>query len=317
MTMRRALIAPVAFMLLATCASDESSAPTSADECSSELAPGVTNTALTAGGATHAVRIYIPPVVAGTGVLPVVLNFHGLGNSGTSQAAYTEYEALAEKEGFIVVHPTGSDLAGVPVLEMGLGWELVNGLDSPDRDDIAFANALIDELVANWCADSSQIFSIGFSNGAFFTSALVCELADRIAGAASVAGLYHADACMPSHPVPYIAFAGIDDEVVPFETGGSTIFPQLRDTIFVLGTFDAYAAFAVQFGCDQEPATSEVGDAVTRYDYLNCDDDIPMTFYAFGGVPNGHSWPGAPSDSSTTHEIDATLESWHFFEDLP
>ena len=315
--MRPWLLAPIALMLLATCASDESSVPTSPDVCSSELSPGVVNTALTAGGATHAVRIYVPPVPAGTGVLPVVLNWHGLGESGNSQAGYTQYEALAEKEGFIVVHPTGSRSPDLPVLNMSPGWELIPGLDTAERDDLAFASALIDELVANWCADATRIFSIGFSNGSFFTSALVCELADRIAGAASVAGLYHPDSCTPSRPLPYIAFEGIDDPIVPFETGGPTTYPELRDTMFTLGAFDAFAAFATQFGCDEEPAISEVGEDVTRYDYLNCDDNIPMTFYAFGGVPNGHSWPGAPSDSSTTHEIDATLESWHFFEGLP
>ncbi len=273
----------------------------------------MSNTALTAGGVTHAVRIYIPPVPAGTGVLPVVLNWHGAGQSGTQHADYAEYEALAEEEGFIVVHPTGSRLPGIPVLGLGPSWELVNALDSPDRDDIAFANALIDELVANWCADSTHVFSIGFSNGSFFTAALVCELADRIAGAASVAGMYHSESCEPSKAVPYIAFAGIDDQVVPFRTGEPTIYPELRDTMFVLGAFEAFAAFATQFGCATAPMESEFSDTV----YVDCDDDTPMTFYAFGGVDNGHSWPGAPSDSSTTHEIDATLESWHFFEALP
>jgi polyhydroxybutyrate depolymerase len=317
MTMRRSLLAPVAFILLATCASDESSTPTSAEVCSSNLSPGVFNTALTAGGATHAVRIYIPPVPAGTGVLPVVLNWHGLGAGGTTHAAYSEYEALAETEGFIVVHPTGKRSPDLPVLNMGAGWELIPGLDTAERDDLAFASALIDELVANWCADSTRIFSIGFSNGSFFTSALVCELADRIAGAASVAGLYHPDSCEPSRNVPYIVFEGVDDQIVPFETGGPTIYPELRDTMFALGAFDAFAAFAAQFGCDAEPVSSAAGDEVTRYDYQNCDDDTPMVFYAFGGVTNGHSWPGSSSEESTTADLNATLESWHFFEALP
>ena len=116
--------------------------------------------------------------------------------------------------------------------------------------------------------------------------------------------------------MPYIAFHGVDDQLVPYETGGPTIYPELRDTVLAFGAFDAFAAFAVQFGCDPDPTMSGTADNVTRYDYMNCDGDTPMVFYAFGGVENGHSWPGAPTDTSTTDEIDATLESWRFFEQL-
>ena len=51
--------------------------------------------------------------------------------------------------------------------------------------------ALIDELVANWCADPARVYSTGMSNGGFFTARLICEMADRIAAAVSVAGTYH------------------------------------------------------------------------------------------------------------------------------
>ncbi len=320
------LLLGLAVASLGACANDSAESPTPpvtptptstttpTTDCSG-LSTGITNTTLTAGGATHDVRIYVPPVPTGTGVLPVVLNWHANGANGEQQAGYTEYEALAEQEGFIVVHPTGTRLDGVPVLEQGTGWELVDGLESPAVDDLAFANALIDELIANWCADASYIFSIGMSNGGLFTSAMVCELADRLAGAGSVAGLYHPESCEPSRAVPYIAFAGITDPVVPFETAGETVYPELRENVLALGSFDAFAAFATQFGCDAEPTVTEFSQDVTRYDYLNCEDGVPMTLYAFE-ANNGHSWPGAPSDQSTTDEIDATLESWHFFESI-
>ena len=61
---------------------------------------------------------------------------------------YTGYEALAAAEGFIVVHPTGVPSPGTDANSS----ELVDGQD-PGRDDIAFANALIDTLIDEWCAD--------------------------------------------------------------------------------------------------------------------------------------------------------------------
>lgn len=315
---RRQLLALVALASLSACVNDDdkSSGAIGVGVCASTPPAGVTETTLTAGGATHSVRIFIPSLAVGAGMLPTVLNWHGNGGNGTDHAAYTEYEALAEKEGFIVVHPTGIESADLPVFGAATGWELVDDLDSPSRDDVAFANALIDELVANWCADTNRVYSIGMSNGGLFTSTLICEMADRLAGAASVAGVYHPDSCAPSRPVPYLAFHAIDDVVVPFVTGGETLFPELNDSVFALGSFDAFAAFAAGFGCDPEPSATAIGVATTRYDYANCDGGIPMTFYATDSPGDGHSWPGTSMLGLTTDDIDATLDSWRFFEPL-
>ena len=112
---------------------------------------GVTERLVSAGGADHPVRIYVPSMFAGQ-ALPVVLNWHGLGSTGADQAAYTGYEALAESAGFIVVHPTG-----VPAPGSNLNsWELADGQDL-NRDDVAFANALIDVLIDDWCADATRV----------------------------------------------------------------------------------------------------------------------------------------------------------------
>lgn len=315
--MRCQLLALVALATISACVDDaNSSASVSDGVCTSNLVAGVVETTLTAGGATHAVRIFIPSARAETGLLPTVLNWHGNGGNGNDHAAYTEYEALAEQEGFVVVHPTGIESADLPVFGVATGWELIDGLDSPSRDDIAFAHALIDELVANWCADANRIYSIGMSNGALFTSTLVCAMADRLAGAASVAGVYHSPSCAPTRPVPYVAFHAIDDGVVPYETGGETIFPELNESILALGAFDAFAAFAAGFGCDPDPTASDLGVGTTRFEYVNCDGAIPMTFYATDSPADGHSWPGTSMLGLTTDDVDATLASWQFFEPL-
>ena len=103
-------------------------------------------------------------------------------------------EALAEAERFIAVHPTGVPAEG----DTRNSWQLASSPGDGSRDDVAFADSLIDELIANWCADPDRIYSIGMSNGGFFTARLVCEMADRLAAAVSVAGLYHPDGCSPS-----------------------------------------------------------------------------------------------------------------------
>ena len=51
--------------------------------------------------------------------MAVVLNWHGLGSNGFEQIAFSDYTALAEAEGFIVIAPTG-----LPSEEGRNSWEL-------------------------------------------------------------------------------------------------------------------------------------------------------------------------------------------------
>ncbi len=273
---------------------------------------GTDSFTMTGGGAEHDVQVYVPTDFDPSSPLPLVLNWHGLGGDGRGQARFSGYEALAESEGFIVVHPTGVPASG----DTRNSWELPQ-FDSPARDDVAFANELLDEMVVSYCIDESRVYSTGMSNGGFFTSVLVCEMADRLAAAASVAGLTHADDCSPSRAVPFIAFHGTADAVVPFDgtqsnsvLGGGGFFEQVMP--------DEFAEFAADMGCAVEPTVSPYAREVTAYSYEDCDQDVPLVFYEI--ADGGHTWPSTPlaarsaSLGYTTTEIDATADAWAFFE---
>ena len=275
------------------------------------LAKGVNDFTLEGGGAVHDVRIYVPENVSADPA-PVVLNWHGLGSSGPEQAAFSGYETLAESEGFIAVHATGID--------DGSGsnsWELVQ-FDTPDRDDLAFADTLIDTVVSDWCGDPSRVYSTGMSNGGLFTSELVCNRSTKIAAAASIAGTSHAPSCDPERAVPYISFHGTADPIVPFDGDEpSTLLPPAGVDALIDDTTPAeFAEFAADNGCDPEPTRVEETAEVIRYDYTGCDDDVPMAFYEI--VEGGHTWPSSPlSDALAdfgffTQDIDATADAWAF-----
>jgi polyhydroxybutyrate depolymerase len=275
------------------------------------LTRGVSEFTLDAGGAVHDVRIFVPTDVV-SDPAPIVLNWHGLGSTGPEQAAFSGYETLAEQEGFIVAHATG--IAG------GVGrnsWELTE-FDTPERDDLAFADALIDTVVADWCADPGRVYSTGMSNGGFFTSELVCARADRVAAAVSVAGTTHPASCEPARAVPYLAFHGTDDNVVPYAGAGESV---LVDEVEADGFFgqvmpDEFAEFAADAGCDPDPGRTEETPEVISYTYSGCDDDVPMTFYEIVG--GGHTWPDSPLADQLgdlgffTDDISATADGWAF-----
>lgn len=261
-------------------------------------------------GSDQQMAVRVPTGFAGS-ALPAVIDFHGIGSDGTQQASLTGYGALGELETFIVAHPTGKPSP----IDARRSWELAQ-FDIPGQDDIALTNEIIDKLISNFCADSARVYSTGMSNGGLFTSRLVCELADRIAAAVSVAGVTHHDECNPQRPVPMMAFHGTADEVVPFDGGVSTQ-PGGDSDFFKQIMPDEFAEFAADFNCEPIPNKSVVSSEVIRYDYSGCDDNVPMIFFEITG--GGHTWPNSVLGpflteffGKTTTEVDATVDSWEF-----
>lgn len=297
----------------ATTELETTTAPAGSDGCQVDI--GIGRISSEAGGPIQGAQVYVPTTFDGT-LWPVVINWHGLGSDGPQQALFTDYEALAEREGFIVVHPTGTPGPG----DSRNSWELIQ-LDVPNRDDVAFANDVIDQLIADFCVDESRVYSTGMSNGGFFTSRLLCDMADRIAAGVSVAGLSHPDECEPSRAVPFMAFHGTADEVVPFAGGQSSLVEDNATEgfadFFAQVMPDEFAEFAADFGCEPDPEVSDVGVETIRYDYVGCDDDVPLIFYEV--TEGGHTWPNSPlgpllldSLGYTTTDVDATADGWAF-----
>lgn len=264
---------------------------------------GVQDITLEAGGAVHPVRIAVPATFTGARS-PVVVSWHTLGADGAAQARLTGFEELAETEGFIVVHPTGVPNAG----DARTAWQLVTSPPDPTHDDVAFARALLDEIVVNWCGDSSRLYMAGMAHGGFFTSRLVCEMADRIAAAISVGGLSHPDTCTPARPVPYLAFHGTADEYVPYTGNGRSVLlgtGELPSELFTSSIPAEVAQFATDWACDPVPTDTEFDTRMLRRTYTGCDGDIVLSLVEM--VNGGHLWPRAPE-----WPLDATVDGWAF-----
>ncbi len=290
-----------------------SSAPT-VDACVSLADPGVglQSGAIESGGNEYSYQWTVPSTAEPGQALPVVLDFHGIGSNGPQQGTLTGFGTLAETEGFVAVQPTGRSTS----TDSRASWELPQ-FDTDERDDVAFVQDLLERLALDVCVDRTRIYSAGMSNGGFFTSVLVCELSDTIAAAASIAGVTHPDGCAPTRPVPYLAFHGTDDLVVPFAGGGrSALDGGVTAPFFEQVMPDEFAEFASDFGC-AAPIDEEVAAGVSRRIYDECAGGAQLAFYTVDG--GGHTWPGSevsgaiPSLGLTTMEVDATELAWAFF----
>lgn len=312
--------APATEPVTTTTESVTTAEPAAEIDCSdpSQVATGLQTASLTSSGVEYDYQWTVPSSYDGS-PLPVVLDFHGLGQTGKRHGDAVGWPELAEAEGFIAVQPSG------PALDtsIGLGWQVPQFMDgggpNPQRDDVGMVPDLLDHLAASVCVDEARIYSTGFSMGAMFTSTLVCELGDVIAAAVTVAGLNHHDECDPVRPVPFLAFHGTADTVTPMN--GSKIgpegSPERQFFEFEQIMPEELRQFADDFGCT-ETADSSVSESVTLTSYLGCDDDVEIGFYTIEG--GGHSWPGStvfeetPGTGFTTMEIDASAIAWDFFQ---
>lgn len=260
-------------------------------------AGGVTTDTVVSGNAPREYRLAVPAGYTGKRPLPLVLNFHGFGSGAVQQAVYSELEEKGPRRGYLVVTPQGT---GAPAF-----WNILPSLPAPD--DVAHAGTLIDRTASTHCVDLERVYSTGISNGAGLSAYLGCNLGNRLAAIAPVAGVNLVGPCAAGRPLSVIAFHGVADMVVPYE-GGATRAGMAGPVE------ESVAEWADRAGCGARPRRRTVSEHVRLLRWSGCDDRTEVLLYAV--LDGGHTWPGSidvPRLGATTLEINATDLMLDFF----
>jgi polyhydroxybutyrate depolymerase len=252
---------------------------------------GTERITLQVGGRSREYVLFVPGGL-GPGPYPLVVDFHGLTDSGDGHDSLSRMRAKGAEEGFVVAQPDGALL--------GNSWDVL-----ADSSDVQFVRALVADTASRVPIDPDRTFATGFSAGGGLVNRLACESSDLFAAVGSVAGSYLSPGrCSPTRAVPFAAFHGDDDLVVPYN-GGLAIFPSVP----------AWAqAWADRNGCDPTPSRSVVTDDVVVDEWQGCGGEATVVFYTVRG--GGHDWPGPGSSGGilqTTESISATDLLWEFF----
>ena len=174
-----------------------------------------TNASLVTSGIERKYQVYVPQSYETNKSTPLILSFHGLSGWATQHEKTSNWNALADQHGFIVVYPLGT---GTP-----LGWKTNNKAveESLIQAEVTFISDLIDKISADYNIDHNRIYVNGFSNGGGMSFLLACQLSEQITAMGGVSGAYLTswDYCQPTHPMPVIAFHGTQDEVVSYAGG--------------------------------------------------------------------------------------------------
>lgn len=256
----------------------------------------------------------------------LILVFHGSKQDGEKFRRFTggTFDALAETGDAVVVYLNGyrgnwNDSRR----ESSFAARLEN------IDDVAFAQAVVEEMAISRGIDPRRVFAIGYSNGGQMVMRLMHEKPEMLAGAAIFS------ATMPGREsflfpdaspaaIPVLLIHGTRDPIVPYD--GGSMKPWARRMFKVGGSTlaagDTAAYFARSNGITSEP--QRVGRPIDlasrrtwieRTDYRQDGHQRVRLYTVHGG---GHTIPGprkAPFILGPTNgDISAAAEVAEFFE---
>ena len=289
--------------------------------------PGDHPYVLTSGGQTRHYTVHVPPGYDGQTPRPVVVMLHGGGGTGKGAAEETGWDVKADKENFLAVFPNA--LARDPAQPGTFSKNPQLWNDGSDRfhagqqapDDVAFLNAMLDELLANFSVDERRIFVTGFSNGASMTFRFGAAAAKRLAAIAPVAGACWPEPLTVERPLPLCYLTGtadplnlLDGGIPKMAFGASTREmrakpkPPVRDSI---------RKWTQAIGCPPAPQTTAETNGVRTVTYGPGRDGTEVVWVTI--ADQGHTWAGHKSllpefmVGKTTDKLNATDFIWDFF----
>lgn len=326
MRSRRAFVVSVvaiAVVCLAVAAAGVALATSPGAGCGPPLAglpaPGTTSYSLVSGGIRRCFRLHLPETLELRQASALVISLHGLVSNARGQEYLSRWDAIADREGFLVVYPQGT---GSP-----LRWNASDEFQASTIDDVQFLRDLLAELSRVFQIDPARIYVNGMSNGGAMTHRLTCELADVVAVAGIVAGPPTSPpaGCRPVRPVPVIAFYGSDDPLVPYRGSQAPagelpwwlrwMHVHLTGALPPIETW--VADWAERNGCQMTPLVLPATAGVSAIRYPGCAGEAEVILYTVSG--GGHTWPGGRPIpvGRTTDEVSASELMWAFFEAHP
>lgn len=272
--------------------SGSSDAPPQSATCDGKTAQPLDATwNIMVGSSMRVAKVHVPASYDPSKRTPLVVDVHGRTANASGEMSLTHSIAKSDAAGFIAIYP---ESATTPT-----SWNsgtCCEPASSSNLDDTGFFKKLLDEAEAKLCIDTSRVYMMGMSNGAYESHRLGCEMADRIAAIGPVAGLLLFQGCSPTKPMPVMMVNGTSDSLSLYQ----------------------YVASGVNFwkgknGCTTMTTTYTNGDAsCVTYGGCTAGADVVLCTIQDGG----HQWPGGetlPFLGNKSDNLIATDALWDFF----
>lgn len=244
-----------------------------------QAAGAVTESSISSGGTERSYRLYQPSSYRAGKPMPLVVAMHGGLGTGEIFASQTGFDAVAEKNGFLVVYPDGYKRA----------WNAGRCCGPPKDqkiDDVGYIRALVVQLVRTHSVDSARIFATGFSNGAMLAHRIACEAPELFVAIAPVSGGLMTESCPSKQPISALLVQGYLDDRIPWNGGtfDGTYRPSIKELVTAIGA---------RGGCSGAETVTRTGDGFECRTLGGCRGGTEVSWCKLEAV--GHQWGGGKS----------------------
>jgi polyhydroxybutyrate depolymerase len=266
--------------------------------------------------------IYIPSTYTPEISSPLLIALHGISGWDLQFMYNTEFNNLAEANGFIVAYPNGNaELVDNKVIRSWNGGSCCAISQRNNSDDLSYIKNLIDDVSSRYSINSKRVYLTGHSNGSMLAQKLACQLSNKIAAVAVVAGRLLLDTCNPESPVSVLQIYGTADTLNP-ENGGTTNY--------TVGTYtyqfssrpvmNSVQMLAVANGCSTNFSENKnvSNKDLTISTWPDCKNGVVVSAIKIAGA--SHAWMGHPPQSADSikllgepyMKLDASKVIWAF-----
>jgi polyhydroxybutyrate depolymerase len=311
---------------------------------------------------TRTYLVHLPASYDAKKKYPVVLILHDTDNDAGDMARISRFNQTADQYGIIAVYPNALHERWATTEQqqqqqqptrgygrhggMGGGYPGGGGGGYPgggggypgghggggqgasrqSANELAFFNAMLDQLPTEYSIDEDRVFATGFADGGLMDFQLGCNMGNRIAAIAPVGAELPKSMEQPCknwsfRPVPLLMINGTADPVLPYKGrssgGGAT-----------LGVEDTAKTWAKTDGCGSKPEETSIpphanGGLTTKVStWGDCTQGSAVITYSI--VDGGHFWPGGEAPYVPANKIGKTSDDltadeviWKFFDSHP
>ena len=241
------------------------------------------------GTSTRKTLTYVPKNVEKSPAL--VISLHGMNQDPEYQQKQTQWNAMADTEGFIVTYPLGNNRM----------W------DTSGMGDVKFVEAIMKDMELKHNVDKNRIYLSGFSMGSWLGYHCLETLGDKIAAFGPVSGVDIGKQPKANRKVSIMHIHGTGDDVFKYTGDPSHMaggYPSIEEYV------KKWAAYE---GCDANnpqvvrpyPSSRKTANA-TRTIYNNVNNDVEVNLISIDGQGHWHS--------NEPNGVNSTQELWNFFK---
>jgi len=232
-------------------------------------------------------NFHVPTNYDKTKTTPLVIMLHGYTASGAVEEAYFQLTATSDAQTFLYAYPDGTvDTAG------NRFWNADDAccdFYSIVVDDVAYVNAIIDDVSTKYNVDPKRIFVIGHSNGAFMSHRLACDVSDRVAAIASLAGAVWNDPskCNPTSKISVLDIHGDADTTINYDGGiaapGFASYPGESQTMSTWAAKNGCTGAIAANGQTLDLDSTLPGSETVESQYAGCPSGIDVELWTIHG----------------------------------